>query len=307
MAQPVVQQGLETVPAAGPEKLRRCRSRIGFRSQRLARGGITQQLAEPVLDKIQCAGGNGVKLPEFGFLFKAIMAFSYVTTILKADIAIAQGEVMINATRSPRLLAVLLLLTLASMASAWGQQWEIIATLETAQGNVLVERAGSTSPGEAGQGLLRDDVVITLAGGSAVIRFDFGCTIRLPQNMRLPIRDGALCCVDDEAGADGAIAQLEAPRGTVTVRREGQNLAGVAGMALLPGDRVVTGDQSEVTIAYDRGCDIRLESNQQRDLLFAEECCLGVLLICIAAAPGADDTSRARLAAVHELAIVVGG
>ena len=63
--------------------------------------------------------------------------------------------------------------------------------------------------------------------------------------------------------SNDTIAQLKDVRGNVLVSRETGLASGNEATRLLKGSRVITTANSEVTVAYDNGCDVKLKPNQR--------------------------------------------
>ena len=83
------------------------------------------------------------------------------------------------------------------------------------------------------------------------------------------------------------VAKLKLLKGNVLVSRESALVAGTEAMRLVPGTRVITTALSEVTVAYDDGCDVRLKENQRFEVETGKPCSALVAQSTVAPPPSA--------------------
>ena len=83
------------------------------------------------------------------------------------------------------------------------------------------------------------------------------------------------------------VAKLKALKGNVLVSRESALVAGTEAMPLVPGTRIITTALSEVTVAYDDGCDVKLKENQRFEVETGKPCAALVAQSTVAPPPSA--------------------
>jgi hypothetical protein len=72
--------------------------------------------------------------------------------------------------------------------------------------------------------------------------------------------------------ADQTVARLKDVNGNVLVSRESGLASGDESLRLAKGTRVITTAHSEVVIAYDNGCEVKLKENQRFEVVTGKPC-----------------------------------
>lgn len=87
---------------------------------------------------------------------------------------------------------------------------------------------------------------------------------------------GALLCsglaLGQAAPEERTVARLKNPTGTVLVTQRNAVVAAAKDQRLPPGTRVTTTAGAEVTVAYDNGCDVKLNENQRFTVRESNDC-----------------------------------
>ena len=91
----------------------------------------------------------------------------------------------------------------------------------------------------------------------------------------------------EPAASQRPVAKLKSLKGTVLVSRDSAMVAGAEGAALVAGARVITTARSAVVVAYDDGCDVKLEENQRFQVETGKPCAALVAQSTVAPPPSA--------------------
>lgn len=96
------------------------------------------------------------------------------------------------------------------------------------------------------------------------------------------------------APEERTVARLKAPSGTVLVSQRDAVVAGTKDQRLPVGTRVTTTAGAEVVVAYDNGCDVKLNENQRFTVRESNDCAALIAAVqanaAVAAAAGAGGT-----------------
>jgi hypothetical protein len=82
----------------------------------------------------------------------------------------------------------------------------------------------------------------------------------------------APCVYAQTAGGGSAVAHLKQVTGNVLVSRESGLAAADDAVPLTKGMRVITTANSEATVVYDNGCEVKLKQNQRFEVVFDKPC-----------------------------------
>ena len=94
------------------------------------------------------------------------------------------------------------------------------------------------------------------------------------------------------APEERTVARLKAPTGTVLVSQRDAVVAGTKDQRLPVGTRVTTTAGAEVVIAYDNGCDVKLNENQRFTVRESNDCAALVAAVETNTAPVAAAGGR---------------
>lgn len=75
-------------------------------------------------------------------------------------------------------------------------------------------------------------------------------------------------------GQQGSVAKLKQVNGNVLVSRESGLATGAEAQPLVNGSRVITTANSSVVVAFDNGCEVRLEPNERLEVDSLTPCAL---------------------------------
>ncbi len=184
---------------------------------------------------------------------------------------------------------------------------QTVAKLIDLKGTVLVNGAGPMATGANNQRLAVNTRIVTGPGSKATINYDKGCEVRLNENQRFTVREEGECCAridsvestngGSQNGAaraafeqlliknEGTVAKLTNLEGTILISEGDAMAAGATDQRLKIDTRVVTTAASQVTINYDRGCDVRLYENQRFTVRDRGGCCALIAAVEHIAAP----------------------
>ena len=164
---------------------------------------------------------------------------------------------------------------------AWAT--EPVAVLRQPQGKGFVSQGKVMAPAQENMLLYAGNRVVAAAGGRAEIAYPDGCVVTLPENSLLAVKGPDQCRLGQagvratggfqnarigQAGplpsgeADGAIADLKRPQGSVLVDRGTAERPGVHNMNVRRDDQIVTGKESKVTVVF-RGCEVEVGPQEQ--------------------------------------------
>lgn len=76
----------------------------------------------------------------------------------------------------------------------------------------------------------------------------------------------------DAQAPEQGVARLKQVKGNVLVSRESGLAAGDEALPLAKGTRVITTANSEVTVLYDNGCEVKLKENQRFEVVVDKPC-----------------------------------
>ncbi len=191
--------------------------------------------------------------------------------------------------------ALFLLLATVVTVSAWAQERpessKVLGKIQEVRGLVTVISGAQLINAVSGAPLVRGTRIASASSGGATFVYDNGCHISLKANESYLVEEDCDCGVMQakvqEVGTRKPAARAKSPartdpkilgklldvKGQVTVSDGLRSTAAMSEAPMILDNRIATGSNGGVTLAFDNGCHIRLKADEKYTVKENTNCC----------------------------------